>query len=102
MNNAIGVANVGAQGLVGIVFAQGLADLAPETSRNFQILQAIAKGWVLPGCAGVGRQVRRLCPLGAVYGSAGGICPAKPRVFVRASAISVQLTVTRFAVWRIC
>ncbi|WP_448752284.1 hypothetical protein [Actinomyces naeslundii] len=43
LSNAVGAANVLAQGLGGGVFAQGLVKFAPETIRNLRTMQTIAK-----------------------------------------------------------
>lgn len=43
LSNAVGAANVLAQGLGGSVSAQGLVKFAPETIRNLRTMQTIAK-----------------------------------------------------------
>lgn len=85
LSNAVGAANAMAQGLGGLVSAQGLVRLAPETIRNLRTMQTVVKDGYYLGTLREGGQVRRLGPLGAGSGCSGGIRLRNTRAFARAS-----------------
>ena len=84
LSNAVGAANAVAQGLGGLVSAQGLVRLSPETIRNLKTMQTMVEGNYNLGVLKQGGKFAAHI-LGASRGRPGSICSGEPGPFARAS-----------------
>lgn len=94
LSNAVGAVNLAAQGMGGLVSAQGLVRLAPETIRNLRTMQTVAEDGYYLGTLTRGGKFAASVRWAPATGTRMGVIMASLGPALALLAISAQLTAT--------